>query len=113
MSGSMELNTFVFLAVILVGWILPLVGVIIGAFAVFKTKYAPEGYQFLGLPKRQNAGGPHSYVSDLFKDEAESPMFDEDLSEAARRIREQKEAMGYNASLQDHIMEVEGKKPSA
>ena len=110
----MELNTFVFLVVILVGWVLPLVGVIIGAFAVFKTKYAPEGYQFLGLPKRQNAGGTHSYVSELFKDEGDtSSLFDEDLSADARRLREQKEAMGYNASLQDHIMEVEGKKLSA
>ena len=68
---------FVLLAVLLGGWL------------VFRTKTIMMPGPF--LPQRQNKKGeePHSYVSDLY-DEPVDDIFDEEMSPAASRLRDQK-----------------------
>ena len=98
-----------FLALIIFAMVLPLVGVIIGAYFVFRTKHVQTGASFFE-PKKVNKADdpPYSYVSDLFPEGENSTGLGNDmLDEAAERIREQRS--NKIPTLADHKREVEGK----
>ena len=85
--------------------LLPVIGMVLGAWFVFKTKHAQTGVPFIQNPLSRTADSDvSSYVGDMFGDE--QPDFDEDeMSEAARRIRDQQPA-----SPLDNLASIMGKK---
>ena len=106
-----DISPIWFFIVIAFAMVLPLVGVIIGAYAVFRTKYAQTGLRFME-PKNvnKNIDAPYSYASDLFPEGEDSTgLGNEMLSEAADRIREQRQRPFGLPTLADHKKDVEGK----
>ena len=89
-----------------IGGGLVLIGVLIGAFCVFKTKHAESGIPFIETPElRKQNKSPQSYARNLFPEYAE----DEEESDAAKRIREQKE--GFLGGSKENVMDmVHGKR---
>lgn len=83
-----ELQIIIFvLSAVGIGAVLAFIGGAFGAYAVFRTRHAVTDIPFI----RKQAKGdrqPASYVSDLFPEE-EMPE-DEEMSEAAQRLHEQK-----------------------
>jgi hypothetical protein len=96
------LGNFLFMALLLFA-------VVVGAYAVFRTKYAYTGLSFME-PKKVNTNkeGSYSYMGseEAFMGGGIS-LGDELLTEAAERIRDQRSSMP--PVIQDRMNEVEGK----
>ena len=75
------------LSAVSLGAILAIIGGMLGAYAVFRTRHATTDIPFIRSGRKKDRK-PASYVSDLFEPE-EIPK-DEQLSEAAQRLHEQK-----------------------
>lgn len=73
---------------VFLGAVIAVAGGILGAYAVFRTKHAIDDIPFIRKTAKDNHTPAVSYVSDLFQEEVEE---DNGLSEAARRVHEQKE----------------------
>lgn len=101
--GTFTINFWNLIAFIAVCGFLPLIGVFLGAWAVFRTKNAQLGIPFMEKPEFFNKDkGPASYVSDLFageREEAESILEERDLSSAASRLRGQKADVAKNLKI--------------
>lgn len=78
------------------GAILAFIGGMLGAYAVFRTRHATTDIPFI-RKSAKGKGQPASYVSDLFEPE-EIPE-DEELSEAAQRLHEQKSSRAAAMSV--------------
>jgi len=78
------------------------IGALFGAWAVFRTKNAQLGIPFMQQPQLKK-DPPHSYVSELFGEEETE---EEEISEAAKRLRAQK---GSSSVVSDMMEAVTGK----
>ena len=79
------------LVMMAVGMVGALLAVLLGGWLVFKTKTITIPTPFLQMPKQRKGDRPHSYARGLFpEDEELTSPFDEDLSPAAARLRDQK-----------------------
>lgn len=78
------MDYFYILISFVTGAVLMIAGVTVGAYFVFRTRYAVQDIPF--LQKSVKKTEPASYVSDLFPD----TETEDEMSEAAKAIREQK-----------------------
>lgn len=72
------------------GMLLMLLAVIVGGWLVWKAKTITMPMPFVGGLKRSKDEPPYSYAPDMGEDYSDAHMFDEELSPAAARLREQK-----------------------
>ena len=79
----------IILGAVILGAILAFIGGMLGAYAVFRTRHATTDIPFIRSGRKKDRK-PASYVSDLFPEE-EMPE-DEEMSEAAQRLHEQKDS---------------------
>ncbi len=82
-----------------------LFAVYLGAYMVFRTKHAQMGIPFLQKAEKKT-GQPEHYASELFEDQDFDILDEDELSEAAIRLREQKEG---TTILQNTMAHVTGK----
>ncbi len=81
-----------------------LFAVFMGGYMVFRTRHAQTGIPFIQRAEKKT-GKPEHYAAEMFEDQ-DFDLDEDDLSEAAERIREQKTD---GSTIQNVMAQVTGK----
>ena len=79
-----------------------LFAVYLGAYMVFRTKHAQMGIPFIQRAEKKT-GQPEHYASEMFDDQDFDILDEDDLSDAAIRLREQKTDTSPLQSTMAHV----------